>query len=102
MPGQNRRPDIPLHAGIGEFPEQRYLSASPTARCVLAENNKNLRRPHVRKMLKIKMLCDFLAIGHEWAAMDILAGDCQTYEFLEKKSCRQNPFTLTGGRAFGC
>jgi len=31
------------------------------------------------------MLCDFLAIGHEWAAMDILAGDCQTYEFLEKK-----------------
>ena len=91
MPGQNRRPDIPLHAGIGEFPEQRYLSASPTARCVLAENNKNLRRPHVRKMLKIKMLCDFLAIGHEWAAMDILAGDCQTYEFLEKNPAGKIP-----------
>jgi len=37
------------------------------------------------------MLCDFLAIGHEWAAMDILAGDCQTYEFLEKNPAGKIP-----------
>ena len=33
---------------------------------------------------KIKLLCSLLSIGHEWIAMDIMAGDCRKPDFLAK------------------
>lgn len=33
---------------------------------------------------KVKLLCSFLSIKHEWIAMDLMAGDTRTDEFLEK------------------
>lgn len=48
---------------------------------------------------KIKMLCDFLGINHEWIDMDILAGACRTDEFLEKNPAGKIPLLeLEDGR----
>jgi glutathione S-transferase len=33
---------------------------------------------------KIKLLCALLGISHEWIAMDIMAGDTRTEDFLDK------------------
>jgi len=40
---------------------------------------------------KIKLLCSLLGIGHEWIAMDIMAGDCRKPVFLQKTPTARYP-----------
>lgn len=48
---------------------------------------------------KIKLLCSILGINHEWIAMDIMAGDTRTEEFLEKNPKGKIPLlALEDGR----
>lgn len=48
---------------------------------------------------KIKLLCSLLSIGHEWIAMDIMAGDCRKPDFLAKNPNGKIPLLeLNDGR----
>ena len=47
--------------------------------------------------LKVKYLCDHLAIPYEWVAVDIMKGESRTPEFLQRSPAGQVPLLDLGG-----